>query len=345
MMLSGKIANFLRRGRDLVRGSAFDRVVEAIKKFGLFKKALIDAEVADIKESGLFDESFYLCMCTDLQPAPRDPIRHYCEHGWREGRNPSADFDTRSYLATYSDIRNAGMNPFWHFVVAGASEQRQAVPDSAMRFENDIQFGVVDTDIKLLAFYSLPDWTKLHSGRPASKGISQPLLPYEELGFYDQLDWRVLEKQAQMAKRHGLYGFCLDLGTGSNKGDAARPLPIELFLAHDNIDFRFCVQTELHSEDTLESLVASLIRAISDKRYICIQGRPVILVTVLDENQDVATALRLLRCRLAKQDVGNPFLIVRSSLADEVPVRPVRCRARSTQCSGTRGDRRLFAAG
>jgi glycosyltransferase involved in cell wall biosynthesis len=169
----------------------------------------------------------------------------------------------------------------------------------------------------LLAFYSLPDWTKLHSGRPASKGISQPLLPYEELGFYDQLDWRVLEKQAQMAKRHGLYGFCLDLGTGSNKGDAARPLPIELFLAHDNIDFRFCVQTELHSEDTLESLVDSLIRAISDKRYICIQGRPVILVTVLDENQDVATALRLLRCRLAKQDVGNPFLIVRSSLADE----------------------------
>jgi len=57
-------------------------------------------------------------MYADLQPPPRDVIRHYCEYGWREGRNPSDNFDTQFYLATYNDIRNAGMNPFYHYVIA-----------------------------------------------------------------------------------------------------------------------------------------------------------------------------------------------------------------------------------
>lgn len=104
--------------------------------------AAIDAEVEAIRKSGLFDESFYRSMYADLHTAPRDAIRHYCEYGWREGRNPSDDFDTSFYLATYSDIRNAGINPFWHYVVAGATEMRHAIPDLATRYEDDIRFGM-----------------------------------------------------------------------------------------------------------------------------------------------------------------------------------------------------------
>ena len=271
--------------------------------------AVIDAEVEAIKRSGLFDEPFYRSMYPDLQSPSIDAIRHYCEYGWRQGKNPSDDFETRSYLAANSDIRNADINPFWHYVVAGASEQRQGVPDSATRHESDIHFGVVDTDIKLLAFYSSPNWAELRSGRPVSNGQSQPLLPHEELGFYDSLDWQTLRRQAEIAKRHGLYGFCFHLRTGT---DSAAPFqPVDLFLAHDDIDFRFCVQAELHSEDIPESVIASLVRAISDQRFIHIQGRPVILVTVLDEKQHSATALRHLRLRLAEQGAGSPFLIGR----------------------------------
>ena len=131
----------------------------------------------------------------------------------------------------------------------------------------------------------------------------------DELGFYAPSDIRILKLQAQMAKHHGLYGFCFDLGTG--KDDATSSLPLDLFLVNEDVDFRFCVQAELQSEDIPESLVASLVRAMSDARFICIQGRPVILVTVLEEKQDVATALRNLRCCLADQGVGNPFLISR----------------------------------
>ena len=61
-------------------------------------------------------------MNPDLQPPPADPVRHYCEQGWLEGRNPSDAFDTKAYLAAYPDIQAGGVNPFWHYIVAGASD-------------------------------------------------------------------------------------------------------------------------------------------------------------------------------------------------------------------------------
>ncbi|MFC3110966.1 glycoside hydrolase family 99-like domain-containing protein [Undibacterium arcticum] len=275
----------------------------------------LDAEVDAIKKSGLFYESFYRSTYPDLQPPPCDAIRHYCEFGWREGRSPSDDFNTSFYLATYSDIRNAGINPFWHYIVAGASEMRLAVPDMATVHENDIWFGVVDTDIKLLAFYSSPDWATLRSGRPMFKGHSQPPLPHDEFGFYDPSDWRVLKHQAELAKRHGLYGFCFDLGIGA-AGDG-RAQPVDNFLGHDDIDFCFCVQAELPSEDALAPLVASIVRTVSDRRYIRIADRPLVLFTMPDERRCAASVLGQLRRLLADQGIGSPFLVGRWASASE----------------------------
>ncbi|MDR3371557.1 glycoside hydrolase family 99-like domain-containing protein [Rhodoferax sp.] len=272
--------------------------------------ASIDAEVGAIKESGLFDESFYRSMYPDLQPPLSDAIRHYCEFGWREGRNPSDDFNTNFYLATYSDIRNAGINPFWHYVVAGATEMRHAVPDLATRHEYDIQFGVVDTDIKLLAFYSSPDWAALRSGRSMFKGHSQQPLPHEDFGFYDPSDWQVLKRQAELAKRHGLYGFCFDLDIGAAAGGGLAQ-PVDIFLGHGDIDFCFCVQAELTSEYVLAPLVAAIVRAVSDRRYIRIADRPLVLFTMPGEMQHAASVLHQLRRLLADHGVSRPFLIGR----------------------------------
>ena len=303
-----KIAELLRIRREGILESTVRQVRDCGKDLNA---AIIDTEVEAIRKSGLFDESFYYSMYADLQFPPCDAIRHYCEYGWREGRNPSDDFNTNFYLATYSDIRNAGINPFWHYVVAGASEMRHAIPDLATRHENDIRFGAVNTDIKLLAFYSSPDWATLRSGRPMFKGHSQPSLPHEEFGFYDPSDWQVLKHQAELAKRHGLYGFCFDLGTCTAGGGSA--LPVESFLGHEDIDFSFCVQAKLSSEDINGPLIASLVRAVSDRRYIRLEGRPVILVSMSGDKQNAIPSLRHLRHLLADQDVCSSFLI----LADE----------------------------
>lgn len=291
----GKCRRFLRRLLP-------ESVIRKIRR-----SSNIEAEIKAIRESGLFDASFYLAMYRDIKSAHHDAIRHYCEVGWHEGRDPSDNFNTSFYLATYSDIRNAGINPFWHYVVAGASELRHAVTDSVTHYEDDIRFGIVDTDIKLLAFYSFPNWDKLRSGASSSKGGAKLLLPHEVLGFYDLMDWRVLEKQAQIAKRHGLYGFCFQLSAGRYSIESTQL--IDLFHSHEEIDFRFCVQVCLHAESLTDKLIASVSQVVTDKRYICIDSRPVVLVTLPDNLHDAIRTLSELRQKLADHDVKNIFLI------------------------------------
>jgi glycosyltransferase involved in cell wall biosynthesis len=73
-----------------------------------------------------FDRVFYLDTYADVRANGIDPIRHYHEHGWREGRNPTPWFDTRFYLSANPDVRDAGVNPFWHYLSAGRDEGRAA---------------------------------------------------------------------------------------------------------------------------------------------------------------------------------------------------------------------------
>ena len=71
-----------------------------------------------------FSERYYLSQNPDVAAAGIDPAEHYYHHGWREGRNPNATFDSLYYLDANPDVRNAGLNPFWHYVVVGRKESR-----------------------------------------------------------------------------------------------------------------------------------------------------------------------------------------------------------------------------
>lgn len=72
-----------------------------------------------------FDPEYYLGSNADVRSARRDPLRHYCEHGWREGRRPSAGFDGQAYLRANPDVRAAGLNPLLHFLDHGLAEGRR----------------------------------------------------------------------------------------------------------------------------------------------------------------------------------------------------------------------------
>ena len=116
-----------------------------------------EAQIEAIRDSGLFDADYYLATYTDIQPPPQDPIRHYCERGWREGRNPSEEFDTQGYLEAYADIRDWGTNPFWHYVVYGRAEFRHANPErERKRIEAEVEAirdsGLFDVDYYLAMY-------------------------------------------------------------------------------------------------------------------------------------------------------------------------------------------------
>jgi len=81
-----------------------------------------------VRQSGYFDEAWYLEQYPDVAQAGVDPIEHYLRAGFSEGRNPGPRFDTRWYLEAYPDVAQAGMNPLLHYIKFGRDEGRYPGP-------------------------------------------------------------------------------------------------------------------------------------------------------------------------------------------------------------------------
>ena len=91
-------------------------------------------------------------------------------------------------------------------------------------YEPQQEFPGGSTDIKAVCFYlpqfhripendswwgeGFTEWTNTRKAKPLYKGHYQPRKPHSDIGEYDLTDVSVLEKQAAMAKNHGISGFC-----------------------------------------------------------------------------------------------------------------------------------------
>jgi hypothetical protein len=60
-----------------------------------------------------------------------NPLTHYEQFGWHEGRDPSAAFDTLGYLAANPDVTANHADPLLHFLQFGIHEGRAAFADGA----------------------------------------------------------------------------------------------------------------------------------------------------------------------------------------------------------------------
>ena len=76
----------------------------------------------------IFDVDWYRIEYPDVAAANLDPVRHYFDNGFREGRNPNRDFDTNWYASSNPDVAAAGLNPFLHYLLYGAREGRKPAP-------------------------------------------------------------------------------------------------------------------------------------------------------------------------------------------------------------------------
>lgn len=81
-----------------------------------------------MRDSGMFDETWYLVTYPDVRETGADPILHYLCFGAQEGRNPSAGFDSLWYQREYPDVAVSAMNPLFHYIVFGAKEGRRPLP-------------------------------------------------------------------------------------------------------------------------------------------------------------------------------------------------------------------------
>ena len=78
-----------------------------------------------IAKSKYFNKHWYLKTYPDVKKAGVDPVEHYMQFGWKEGRNPSKEFSTNDYLNLNADVKRAKINPLLHYEKHGKKEGRK----------------------------------------------------------------------------------------------------------------------------------------------------------------------------------------------------------------------------
>jgi len=182
---------------------------------------------------------------------------------------------------------------------------------SNIDYQNNIDFSGFSTKVKPVAFYlpqfhAIPEndkwwgkdfteWTNTRKAKPKFKGHYQPREPHADIGYYDLTDIETLKKQIRLAKQHGIYGFCFYYYWFSGKRLLEKPL--DLFLNNPELDINFCLcwanenwtrtwdgdENEMlikqdYTNDDPYNFIKDVKKYVLDKRYIRIDGVPVILV-------------------------------------------------------------------
>ena len=82
-----------------------------------------------------FDRAFYLKSNPDVAASDQDPLDHFLNFGWREGRDPTKAFSVRAYLEAYPEVADSGVNPFVHYLTNGRPKIRPPQSPYGFRYE------------------------------------------------------------------------------------------------------------------------------------------------------------------------------------------------------------------
>jgi len=168
------------------------------------------------------------------------------------------------------------------------------------------------------------EWRRVVQARPLFKGHHQPHLP-ADLGFYDLRLPEAREAQAELARRHGIHGFCYYHYWFHGKRMLQRPF--EDVLATGRPDFPFCLcwanenwtrvwdgnerqilmRQDYGTEDDLAH-IRTLIPAFRDRRYIRIDGKPLFLIYRPEDLPDPKRTAAVWRKEAELAGIGGLYL-------------------------------------
>ena len=271
------------------------------------------------------------------------------------------DFDRALELVDAALARHPGDAPatFNRQLVQNALERRPAEAElvrEAKAFGGSTgAFDALDDDaaVRVIAFYlpqfhripendawwgeGFTEWTNVRKARRNFAGHAQPHVP-GELGYYDLTEPGVREAQASLARAHGVDAFCYYYYWFGGKRLLERPL--DDVVASGRPDFPFCVcwanenwtrrwdgldhevlMRQRYSAADSADFIASLLPLFRDRRYVRIDGRPLLLVYKLAELPDVEGTVAIWRRACIDAGVGNPYLAAVQWTALDDPTR------------------------
>jgi hypothetical protein len=167
------------------------------------------------------------------------------------------------------------------------------------------------------------DWDNVKKAKPLFEGHRQPILPSDEVGFYDLKDPEVLRRQAKMAKDHGIDGFVfhhywfdgkkvLDTPINNWLADPIIDLPLAICWANepwtrrwDGLDQDVLIP-QTYGKDWANRFWGDIAPFLNDPRYIRVNGAPMLVIYRLGEIPNAIEAIDVWRKRAA--DEGHPAL-------------------------------------
>ena len=180
------------------------------------------------------------------------------------------------------------------------------------------------------------EWTNVKKAKPLFEGHQQPVEPLDD-NYYNLLEKDVIRWQTNIAKDHGIYGFCFYHYWYN--GHMLLQKPIELFLNEKSIDYPFCIcwanhdwtsswadkefrviyKQDYSDKQDWDNHFYYLLPYLKDKRYIRVNGNPLVVLyeaagipemnSMLDRWQELAKENGFARIEFAYQCVTGDEIV------------------------------------
>ena len=172
------------------------------------------------------------------------------------------------------------------------------------------------------------EWTNTKKAKPLFRGHYQPKTPIN-CNYYDLSDVTVMEQQAKLAQKYGVYGFCYYHYWFKN-GKKLLEKPIENMLLDTNVNIPFCLcwanenwsrnwdggnseiimQQDYGTESDWEKHFQYLLEFFKDERYIKYNRKPIFVIYKPEEIESLNKMIDYWQER-ARESGFDGLLIVR----------------------------------
>ena len=204
--------------------------------------------------------------------------------------------------------------------------------DNQYLYEDNIDFSNYESEFKVIAFYSPKfiltndtpynsenEWSYVRNAKPLFGSHNQPRKPGDEinyLGYYNISDPKIIKKQVELAKSHGIFGFGIYYYWLTGKIYYENLL--DIYLNNKDIEFPFFLiwKNDNYSKNDInivkdsELFIKEIKKYINDSRYIKINEKPVIGINKVLEIKNYKDMIRIWREKALEYGIGEIYILI-----------------------------------